>query len=132
MRLIISMVMLSVMLLASDTVKMGTLEWQDNSEAKTTKLNWSDAKAHCQNLSLGGYEDWRLPTIQELQSIVDIGKKEPTIKRRFNNVTSSSYWSSSEYVSDAKYAWVVYFGLGVTYSDAKANEGSVRCVRAGQ
>jgi len=132
MKILIIILAISATIFASDTVSINGLEWQDNSEAKTTKLNWSDAKAHCQNLSLGGYEDWRLPTIQELQSIVDIGKKEPTIKRRFNNVTSSVYWSSSEGVSDAKYAWVVGFGYGNTNGYAKSNEYSVRCVRARQ
>lgn len=36
-------------------------------------INWNDAKAYCSNLRLGGYTDWRLPTIDELQSIYDPG-----------------------------------------------------------
>jgi len=132
MRLIISMVMLSVMLLASDTVKIASLEWQDNTEAKTIKLNWQDAKDHCQNLSLGGYEDWRLPNIKELQSIVDTKHYKPTIKSSFVYTASSDYWSSGEDVSDAKYAWHVHFNKGLTDYDAKSYEYSVRCVRARQ
>ncbi len=34
-------------------------------------LNWKQATAYCQNLQLAGYSDWRLPMIDELQSIYD-------------------------------------------------------------
>ena len=121
-----------MMLFASNTVKLGNLEWQDNSEAKTTKLNWQDAKAYCQELSLSDYDDWRLPTIKELQSIADVTRYNPAIKRGFTNVTSSNYWSSSEDVSDTENAWVVNFKYGSTVSNTETYENYVRCVRARQ
>lgn len=34
-------------------------------------MDWGDALAYCENLSYGGYTDWRLPDAKELQSIVD-------------------------------------------------------------
>ncbi len=132
MRYFILLLTLSIVLLASGTVKLGNLEWQDNSQAKTTKLNWQDAKAYCQELELVGYDDWRLPSIKELQSIVDASRYNPAIKRGFANVASSRYWSSSEYVSVAKYAWVVYFKYGGTSYGTKSAEYFVRCVRARQ
>ncbi len=132
MRYLIMILALSATLLASNTVKTGGLEWQDNSEAKSTKLNWQDAKEYCQELSLSGYDDWRLPAIKELQSIVDISRYKPVIKRGFSNVASSYYWSSSEYVSAAESAWFVYFKYGYTYDGTKSFERYVRCVRARQ
>ena len=60
--------------LGANTVKDNHtgLEWQDNRDAKTVKRDWQGAKGYCQELTLAGYDDWRLPTIKELQSIIDI------------------------------------------------------------
>jgi len=108
------------------------LMWQDNSDAKTVKKSWSAAKEYCQDLKLAGKSDWRLPSIKELQSIVDIKKKDPAIKEGFKNVASEYYWSSSEYVGDGIGAWSVHFRAGVTYWINKSHEYYVRCVRGRQ
>jgi len=110
------------------------LEWQDNYDAKTIKRDWQGAKDYCQGLTLGGSSDWRLPTIKELQSIVNIKRHDPAIKKSFKyvSVSSKDYWSSSEDVSGAKYAWEVNFYDGSTYNGSKSNEYFVRCVRGRQ
>jgi len=108
------------------------LIWQDNKDAQTIKKSWSGAKEYCKNLILDGHNDWRLPSIKELQSIVDITKYNPTIKDGFKNVTSYYYWSSSPNVSDSSDAWVVNFYYGNTYSDGKSGKNYVRCVRGRQ
>ena len=106
------------------------LTWQDNSAVKETKMTWQDAKSYCSELSLGGYSDWRLPNIKELQSIVDISRYKPAIKKDFKYVNTSDYfWSSSVYVSYTKYAWVVYFKDGNSYNGNKTDKLYVRCVR---
>lgn len=33
-------------------------------------MNWAAAQAHCDNLRLGNYRDWRLPTLMELRGLV--------------------------------------------------------------
>ncbi len=108
------------------------LTWQDNKAAAKVQKNWSDAKEYCKDLTLGGYSDWRLPSIKELQSIVDITKYSPAIKSGFKHVASGYYWSSSEVVSDSSLAWGVFFGNGGTNFDDKSYKSYVRCVRGRQ
>ena len=129
MKTIITLLLLTALSWASDTVTIGSLQWQDNAEAKTTKLSWYEAKSYCQELDLASHNDWRLPTIKELQSIADVGRYNPAIKRDFKNVASNDYWSSSQFVSDAKSAWIVYSKYGYTNGGTKSNEYFVRCVR---
>ncbi len=126
------LVLFAVVSSASDTVTVGGLEWQDDSASKTVKRDYSGAKAYCEALTLAGKSDWRLPTIKELQSIVDIGKYKPAIKSGFKNVASGDYWSSSVDVSDSGSAWDVYFKGGYTFDHSKSDECYVRCVRGKQ
>jgi len=107
------------------------LEWQDN--ATPVKKSWKDAIDYCENLSLSGNNDWRLPNINELLSIVDDSKYNPAINSAFLNFTSSRYWSSTAFIYYSFTAWYVNFNYGSSdsYSN-KTNEFYIRCVRAGQ
>ncbi len=127
------LVLFAVVSSASDTVTIGRLEWQDDSAAKTVERDYSGAKAYCEALTLAGKSDWRLPTIKELQSIVDINRYKPAIKSSFKNVASECYWSSSFRVSYSRSAWFVDFEDGKTGSYNSADDDLyVRCVRGRQ
>jgi len=116
--------------IVTDT-KLG-LMWQDDSAAKNTKKNWKDAKIYCQNLSLAGFSDWRLPTYNELLSIVDYDRYNPAIMPSFKNVSNNGYyWSSSVFVKNSKFAWYVCYKDGLTYRHDKHADNSVRCIRGG-
>ena len=108
------------------------LMWQDNSDAKSVKKDWSGVQEYCKSLTIGEYSDWRLPEYNELLSIVDYNKANPVIKKGFKNVASSRYWSSSESVSYSSKAWYVNFSSGNTYSSYKSSKSYVRCVRGRQ
>ena len=105
------------------------LIWQDDISVTKNKYDWEDAFTYAKNLRLGGFDDWRLPTIDELKSIVN-KKNTPTIKTGFKHVVSDGFWSSSPNVSDSSGAWYVKFNSGHVGDDGdKSGSGYVRCVR---
>ena len=104
-------------------------------------MDWEEALAYCEALVLGGHTDWRLPTIKELGSLVDLSRYDPAINTVYFPDTKSSYYRSSttdvEHFSpnDArrKYAWIVSFSNGSDVSDVrKSDPFYVRAVRGGQ
>ncbi len=107
----------------------------ENTESNPLDPNDDTATEYCTALSLGVYDDWRLPTSVELEGIVDYGRVSPSIDTTYFKHTSSShsYWSSTTYGGAKRYAWGVYFGSGYTFNYyAKRFDLFVRCVRVGQ
>jgi len=127
------------------------LMWQQgtadvNSDGQSTgedSLPWCSALIFCRNLGLGGHDDWRLPNVRELESIVDYGRVNQAIDPVFSAVPGR-YWSSTSIEVDPKGAWLVDFFTGgtrtcVTESSPvnngccdKSCEALVRAVRGGQ
>ncbi len=105
------------------------LMWQDNIDAKTIRKNRKDAKQYCRRLVFGGYKDWYLPRVKELNSIVDKTKYDPAIRDGFKNIVSSHYWSSSPNLSDIVIAINVDFKSGQSYNNTRKGKAFVRCVR---
>ena len=108
------------------------LQWQDNADVSNVTKDWVGAINYCENLTLDGYSDWRLPNINELKSIVDRSISNPAIVDGFANFSSNGYWSSTTNVDYENIAWYVYFGSGYVFYNSEDVNNYVRCVRAGQ
>ncbi len=107
------------------------LMWQDDAVAKTMSKNWQEAIEYCENLTLAGYSDWRLPNINELESIVDYDRYNPSIEQTFQNVTNQRYWSSTTPDTGTSYAWTIHFYYGHDLWNPKLSDTDhVRCVRS--
>lgn len=78
------------------------LTWQ---QIPTTEdFTWEDAKVYCENLELGGYDDWRMPSAKELFSISDFSSGWPYINTDYFALATGEaskdeqFWSSNLYV----------------------------------
>jgi len=116
------------------------LEWQDNYAVKEIKMRWKEAKRYCQNLTMSGHRDWRLPSYDELLSIVDYKRYDPAIMPGFKNAASDYYWSNSFFtglsgiggdgIFPETKSLIVDFGSGYTaFGSREYEEYYVRCVR---
>ena len=142
-------------LLRDDSKKIVTdssskLMWQDDEEAMSVQKPWitrenylvcidnisSDicndtsgdtATNYCEELTLGGYEDWRLPSITELTTIMN---KNGGINKEFKYTSDMPYWSSTVGDISAEKAKVIVFSNGRVGVDVfKGSETYIRCVR---
>jgi len=92
-----------------------------------------DFIADLNSARFGGYSDWRLPGKEELRSICDYGRVNPSINTTyFPNTGSHGYWSSTALADGTSYAWGVAFSDGKGYWGHKSGNGYVRAVRGGQ
>ena len=115
-----------------------SLMWQDDTFPYN---NWKGAVKYCDNLVLAHFDDWYLPNINELFSIVDLTHVNTAINNTFKGETTSSdiyilsknqFWSSTNIHSSDKVnrAFYVDFSLGTIESNQVIkNTIAVRCVR---
>ncbi len=129
--------------------------WQNPPSQK--RFTWDKAVAYCEELTLGGYDDWRLPDRDELRGLGNRelyryksydgwekwfeshkGERLKNAKGDFHFIrreflegmpTLSWFWSSSIYKNDSSNAWFVYFKYGNVYWSNLTDEFYVLCVR---
>ena len=90
------------------------------------KVDWLRALDYADSLGDG----WRLPTKDELMTLVNKGRRNPASD--FPDMPSESFWSSSSYVNYPSSAWGVYFGSGYAGYYYQTGAASARCVRDGE
>ena len=127
----------------TDTVTGLTWQQDDDTVVKT----WEEALTYCEGLELPtGQNDWRLPNIKELRSIVDNTTHSPAINLTyFPNTNFGDYWSSTHGWTYSHHGggYVPSGAWSVSFSTADGNDGYTnrapttsntyaRCVHGGQ
>ncbi len=111
------------------------LVWEQS--PSMTSYNWNGAEIQCLQLNTGGRLGWRVPTIQELASLVDPSVLFPgpalPSGHPFNDVQGNWYWSATTVANTSDIAvWVVQFVNGSVGTFVKTDSIPVWCVRGGQ
>ncbi|KJU85003.1 secreted protein containing DUF1566 [Candidatus Magnetobacterium bavaricum] len=112
-------------------------------------MDWQAALDYVACLNAANYlgqSDWRLPNINELESVVNAGQTNPATwlnAQGFINAQSEDpsilwqsfkygYWSSTTYTSDTSNAWVIFMNNGSLYAFDKSSNAYVWVLRTGQ
>jgi hypothetical protein len=106
-------------------------------------MNWGAAITSCNNLVYGGYDDWRLPSMQELYSLINFKFYPPMLcdtsgtnkwseGNPFTGIQSDYYWSHDPLGPDSGTAWAIYLFNGFAHNYYKTDLFYVWPVRGGR
>ena len=98
---------------------------------QSSNLSVSEGVTYCNNLVLGNYADWRLPTQNELETTLDSSEFNPAVITGLRNISHNDshdgYWTST---TTAYSIWVSYYNSGSTNEDNFAtNPRHIMCAR---
>jgi hypothetical protein len=105
------------------------LVWQQATSSST--MTWLEAREHCAELGLNGHS-WRLPSVNELSTLVDERRVAPAIQTEFfpDTIPNGWYWSAIAYANNTSNRWCINYDDGYTTRGRAETESSwVRCVR---
>lgn len=114
------------------------MHWKDGNCADVAvQYEWKDAGRFITRLNDGegyaGYKDWRLPTLKELEEIVEHRCINPAINLEvFPATLPSGYWSSTPDKDYKKGVWLVFFLHGKSYMGNVQQAWKLRLVRDAQ
>ena len=113
-------------------VNIGQQLTQGKCNGQAEKFNWIDAQKICKNMDTAGYNDWRLPEISELMTIMLTNQSgfncPPDSLFKPNNHHWGMYWSASENNS-AQTIHCINFHFGQICEQGQMNKNYIRAVR---
>ena len=107
--------------------KLTGLYWSKDADIRAKTMNWNEALHYVKNNEQFLPEKllrWRVPTINELESLVDCSRHTPAlpVDHPFENVRDV-YWSSTSSFFEPDWAWALYFNKGATGVGFKQEDG---------
>ena len=110
--------------------------WQQNGENIVPYVSsggyYPNEPTYCSNLTLGQYEDWRIPHAAELLRLVDKSSGSPTINGMFfPNTSSDNYLTVTQAGLQYGFRYAVSFSSGLVGYAPTSTTGSIhlRCIR---
>jgi len=118
------------------TDRLTGLVWTRDADAADGYMTWQQALDHIKTLNSRnhlGHNDWRLPNVNELESLVNQQADLAGwfIAQGFFNIRPDYYWTSTTYASYCPYAWGVCMYSGMVAGRDKASAGFLWPVRTG-
>ncbi len=94
------------------------------------QITWQEALRASVNDRTGSYDDWQVPSVKELASILEHSCVTPSINEVvFKGNKSQNYWTSTSGVTDPTFAWVYTFDRGLNSLHDKTASVYLRFVR---
>ena len=104
------------------------LMWQ---QVDGGEMTFDKAVINASDLVLGGFSDWRMPNIKELQSISEATIYNPSInKTYFSGISTTQCWSSTSLSNQSTKAWYLDTQFGITSQALKTNKLRLLAVRS--
>ena len=99
-------------------------------EGKADQIYFEDAMSNRKYKKFAGYSDWRLPTIEEVQGILEKRCKGPAFNLEvFPGAPNLKLWSQKKVEGQDDKIWVMYSSTGVAVKHRIALAAMLRLVR---
>jgi hypothetical protein len=93
-------------------------------------MTWEEALRAADASQFAAHSDWRLPTIHELSSIVELRCQQPAINLALFPATAGDFWTATTFINNTGMAWLVHFIYGESHTAIKTANAAVRLVRS--
>ena len=130
--LLLTLPLLVASLSAKDVVydKTTSLLWQDAPINKKANVTYKEATNYCKFLKIDKYDDFRLPTLSELQTLIDYKNYKPAVLTGFLNAANETYWTTTPFADDSSEVWTINFKKGDRSVKGKHYSRNLRCVQS--
>jgi hypothetical protein len=119
------------------------LVWARNTAILEKPLPWEEAMKFVEAVDIGGKSGWRLPTKDELITLLDTSQSYPALPEahpflKMNNIpqggpkSNRQYWTSTECEGDNQCAWMIGLKVGRVFDSPKWLDYKIWPVRDGE